>query len=171
MVACRRERLPILSIHSVELRANVLATAACSFTRALMSRITSSVGLITGIPIEETVTKLMAVAARPRELVVSRTRAIDAERLAITKLTSLALAFEFEANRLASSTLFDRKTATSFIRLANKPMAAPPTSKTSRPSHSGQSRRRRNQTKKPWVEGILSLAKGNPAGTKNETVA
>ena len=35
-----------------------------------MSRITSSVGLITGIPIEETVNKLMAVAARPRELVV-----------------------------------------------------------------------------------------------------
>lgn len=78
-----------------------------------MSRISSSVGLITGIPIEETVAKLMAVAARPRELVVSRTQAIDAERLAITKLTSLVLAFEFEANKLSSSSLFDRKTATS----------------------------------------------------------
>ncbi len=78
-----------------------------------MSRITSSIGLITGIPIEETVAKLMAVAARPRELVASRTKAIDAERLAITKLTSLVLAFEFEVNKLASSTLFDAKTVTS----------------------------------------------------------
>ena len=69
--------------------------------------------MITGIPIEETVAKLMAVAARPRELVASRTQAIDAERLAITKLTSLVLAFEFEANKLSSSSLFDRKTATS----------------------------------------------------------
>jgi len=39
-----------------------------------MSRIQSSVGLITGIPIEETVNKLMAVAARPRELMVNRDR-------------------------------------------------------------------------------------------------
>ena len=51
-----------------------------------MSRITSSVGLITGIPIEETVAKLMAVAARPRELVANRTKTIDAERLAINIL-------------------------------------------------------------------------------------
>src|ERR1700741_5289042 len=78
-----------------------------------MSRITSSVGLITGIPIEETVNKLMAVAARPRELVVNRTKTIDAERLAITKLTSLVLAFQFESNRLSSSTLFDAKSVTS----------------------------------------------------------
>ena len=33
-----------------------------------MTRIQSSVGLITGIPIEETVNKLMAIAARPRDL-------------------------------------------------------------------------------------------------------
>jgi flagellar hook-associated protein 2 len=78
-----------------------------------MSRITSSVGLITGIPIEETVSKLMAVAARPRDLVANRAKALDGERLAITKLTSLVLAFEFEANKLGSSTLFDAKTVTS----------------------------------------------------------
>jgi flagellar hook-associated protein 2 len=78
-----------------------------------MSRITSSVGLITGIPIEETVNKLMAVAARPRELVARRAQAMDAERLAVTKLTSLMLAFEFETNRLAAPSLFQAKTATS----------------------------------------------------------
>src|SRR3989304_1399159 len=37
-----------------------------------MSRIQSGVGLITGIPIEETVKKLMAGAAPPRNLVVDR---------------------------------------------------------------------------------------------------
>jgi flagellar hook-associated protein 2 len=78
-----------------------------------MSRITSSIGLITGIPIEETVNKLMAIAAQPRELVARRTQTLDAERLAITKLTSLVLAFEFEANRLGSGALFNTKTVTS----------------------------------------------------------
>jgi flagellar hook-associated protein 2 len=78
-----------------------------------MSRITSSIGLITGIPIEETITKLLAVAARPRDLIVSRARTLDAERLAVTKLTTLMLAFEFEVNRLASTTLFQSRTVTS----------------------------------------------------------
>src|SRR5262245_9809913 len=78
-----------------------------------MSRITSSVGLITGIPIAEKVEKLMALAARPRDLLANRNKTIDAERLAISKLTSLVLAFEFEANRLGSGTLFDSKAVTS----------------------------------------------------------
>jgi flagellar hook-associated protein 2 len=78
-----------------------------------MSRIQSSVGLISGIPIEETVNKLMAVAARPRELVANRTKLIDSERLAITKLTSLILAFEFEVNKLSTDKLFQAKSVTS----------------------------------------------------------
>ncbi len=78
-----------------------------------MSRIQSSVGLITGIPIEETVNKLMAIAARPRELLVERGKALDAERLAINQLSSLMLAFEFEVNKLASPDLFQTKAVTS----------------------------------------------------------
>jgi flagellar hook-associated protein 2 len=78
-----------------------------------MSRIQSSVGLITGIPIEETVNKLMAVAARPRDLVLERGKALDAERLALTELTSLVLALEFEANRLGAPSLFQTKSVTS----------------------------------------------------------
>ena len=78
-----------------------------------MTRIQSSVGLITGIPIEETVNKLMAVAARPRELVANRNKLIESERLAITKLTSLMLAFEFEVNKLSTANLFQAKTVTS----------------------------------------------------------
>jgi flagellar hook-associated protein 2 len=78
-----------------------------------MSRIQSSVGLITGIPIEETIGKLMAVAARPREAVAARAKALDAERLAIANLTSLMLAFEVEVNKLASADLFQTKTVDS----------------------------------------------------------
>lgn len=78
-----------------------------------MGRIQSSVGLITGIPIEETVNKLMAIAARPKDLLTERTKSVDAERLAITHLTSLVLAFEFEVNRLSSADVFQTKTVTS----------------------------------------------------------
>ncbi len=78
-----------------------------------MSRITSSVGLISGIPIEETVTKLMAIAAQPRNIIANRTQTIDNERLAITRLTSLVLAFQFESNRLGASSLFSGKSVAS----------------------------------------------------------
>lgn len=74
-----------------------------------MSRIQSSVGLITGIPIEETVTKLMALAARPRDLLNTRTQGLKSEQLAVTKLTSLVLALQFETNKLSSASLFQTK--------------------------------------------------------------
>ena len=74
-----------------------------------MSRIQSSVGLITGIPIEETVTKLMAIAARPRDLLDARTKTLTSEQLAVTKLSSLVLAFQFETNKLSSTSLFRTK--------------------------------------------------------------
>lgn len=78
-----------------------------------MGRIQSSVGLITGIPIEETINKLMAVAARPKDLLTERTKSVDAERVAVTHLSSLVLAFQFEVNRLSSADLFQAKTVTS----------------------------------------------------------
>ena len=78
-----------------------------------MSRIQSSIGLITGIPIEETVNKLMAIAARPRDVVSERVKLLDSERLAVMNLTSLLLAFEFEANRLSTDKLFQAKSVTS----------------------------------------------------------
>jgi flagellar hook-associated protein 2 len=78
-----------------------------------MSRIQSSVGLITGIKIEETVNQLMTVAAVPRDRLTARTSLLDSERLAINNLTSLMLAFEFEVNRLSAPSLFQTKTVTS----------------------------------------------------------
>ena len=74
-----------------------------------MSRIQSSTGLITGIPIEETVNKLMAIATRPRDILDDRTKSLKSEQLAVNKLSSLMLAFQFEANRLGNANLFQAK--------------------------------------------------------------
>jgi flagellar hook-associated protein 2 len=55
----------------------------------------------------------MAVAARPRTLLSERNKTLDFERLAVTTLSSLVSAFQFEVNRLASPALFQTKTVSS----------------------------------------------------------
>lgn len=71
-----------------------------------MAGIQSATGLITGIPIEETVNKLMAIAERPRKTLEDRTKLLQSEQLAVNQLTSLVLAFQFESNRFASENAF-----------------------------------------------------------------
>jgi flagellar hook-associated protein 2 len=78
-----------------------------------MSRISSSVGLITGIPIEDTVTKLMQVAARPRDLLKSRNDALKQQQLALDTMGSRLLAFQFALNKLKSTTAFQAREASS----------------------------------------------------------
>jgi len=48
-----------------------------------MGRITSNVGLITGIPITDTVDQLIAVAGAPRDILLSRTQGLQRQQLAI----------------------------------------------------------------------------------------
>jgi flagellar hook-associated protein 2 len=78
-----------------------------------MGRIQSSVGLITGIPIEDTVNQLMALATQPKTILSNRNQQLQSEKLAIQQLSSLVLAFKFEAGKLGSTSLFDSKQATS----------------------------------------------------------
>ena len=78
-----------------------------------MSRINSSIGLVTGLQIDETVKQLMAVAARPRDLLKSRTDALKQEQLALDTLGSRLLSFQFSANRLKSSSVFTAREVTS----------------------------------------------------------
>jgi flagellar hook-associated protein 2 len=78
-----------------------------------MARITSSVGLITGLPIEETVKQLMAVAARPRDLLTSRTDEIKQEQTALDTLGARLLSFQFAANKLKGGSVFTTREATS----------------------------------------------------------
>src|SRR3954471_12965197 len=78
-----------------------------------MSRIQSSTGLITGIPIEDTVNKLMQLASQPRDTLSARTKDLQNQKLAATQLTSLLVAFQFEARQLGKENLFNGRQATS----------------------------------------------------------
>ena len=78
-----------------------------------MAGITSSVGLVTGIPIEDTVTQLMQVAGRPRDLLVARTNALKEEQTAVNALSTRVLGFQFAVNKFKSASLYNSRSATS----------------------------------------------------------
>jgi flagellar hook-associated protein 2 len=77
-----------------------------------MTRIQSSTGLITGIPIQDTVDKLMAVASQPKITLTNRTKLLESQKLAVTQLTSLLVAFQFETQQIGAESLFDSRQAT-----------------------------------------------------------
>lgn len=78
-----------------------------------MGRIQSSTGLITGIPIEETVNKLMALEARSRDTLVSRQKVVGAEQAAIGDLTALVLGVQFAARRFTAEVFGQKKVVSS----------------------------------------------------------
>ncbi|MFV1965560.1 MAG: flagellar filament capping protein FliD, partial [Pirellulaceae bacterium] len=78
-----------------------------------MARIQSSVGLTTGIPIMDTVDQLIAISARPRDLLLGRTSQLRAQQVAFTELTALIAGVEFSVQKLGSSELFNKKTVAS----------------------------------------------------------
>jgi flagellar hook-associated protein 2 len=78
-----------------------------------MGRITSSIGLATGFPIQETVDQLIALQARRRDLLVNQNKKIDGQRTAITGLTAQMVAIQIQIRRLASPTVFQQRTVTS----------------------------------------------------------
>ena len=78
-----------------------------------MSQIQSAIGLITGVPILDTVDQLMAIAARPRDLLTARNSVLQSEQLAVNRLSSLLLGMQFEVDKLKVTDLFHTKTVTS----------------------------------------------------------
>ncbi|MCO6043778.1 flagellar filament capping protein FliD [Aeoliella sp. ICT_H6.2] len=78
-----------------------------------MGQFQSSVGLITGIPIKDTVDQLMQIAATPRDTLQERTDALTAERTALEQVTSLLLGMRFSAGSLNASSLYTATKATS----------------------------------------------------------
>jgi len=78
-----------------------------------MGRITSSVGLATGINIEDTVNKLIELSAKPRELATARKVALGAQQAAVTDLTALTLGVQLAARRLKNTSIFTKSTVTS----------------------------------------------------------
>ncbi|PQO30701.1 hypothetical protein C5Y96_14670 [Blastopirellula marina] len=78
-----------------------------------MAGIQANTGLITGIPITETVKQLIALEAQPRDLLVTRTEAINSEAKAIAELTASVLSFQFTAKKFEKASLFNTSKATS----------------------------------------------------------
>lgn len=71
-----------------------------------MTRITSGIGLISGIPIEDTVAKLMEVASRPRTILANRTTALQQQQTALDTLGSRLLGFQFSVNKLKAAAVY-----------------------------------------------------------------
>ncbi len=78
-----------------------------------MGRIQSNVGLITGIPITDTVDQLIGVAARSRDLLTSRTRGLQQQQTAINTLSSRVLSLKFDLGKLKVSDPFQSRGVTS----------------------------------------------------------
>lgn len=78
-----------------------------------MGRIQSSVGLVTGIPIQETVDQLIALQALPRDRQVSRQKLLTTQQAALTDLTASVLGVQLAVRRLKNLSIFQQKTVAS----------------------------------------------------------
>jgi flagellar hook-associated protein 2 len=78
-----------------------------------VSQIQVDTGLISGIPITDTVNKLMALEARPRDLLTARNNTLTQQQSAITELAALLLSVQYVAKNLGKSDLYVQRAATS----------------------------------------------------------
>ncbi len=78
-----------------------------------MAGISSSTGLITGIPIQDTVNKLMQVASQPHDQLDARNKTLQSEQVAVSQLSSLVLALKFDSDKLGKASLFQTKAVAS----------------------------------------------------------
>ncbi len=78
-----------------------------------MGRIQSSVGLVSGVPIADTVEQLIALSARPRDLLQARNEDLKARQVALGELTAVTIAVELSTAGLGKTDLFQQLKATS----------------------------------------------------------
>ena len=74
-----------------------------------MGRIQSNVGLITGIPITDTVDQLIGVAGQSRDLLTSRTRGLQQQQIAVNTLSSRVLSLKFDLSKLKTTSPFQAR--------------------------------------------------------------
>lgn len=72
-----------------------------------MSGIQSSIGIITGVPIADTVDQLIAISSRPRDLLVGRTAQLKQQQVAITELTASVIGVQLQSDKLGANEVFD----------------------------------------------------------------
>lgn len=77
-----------------------------------MGSIQSSVGLVTGINIADTIDQLMKLEALPKDRLAARQTALRTEQTAIVDLTTLVVGLQLVGKSLARPELFRTKTAT-----------------------------------------------------------
>jgi len=78
-----------------------------------MGTITSGVGLISGIDIENVVTQLMAIEKRPMTMLQTRVQALTTQRTAFLSLSALIMAARNAASRFDEASMFRKKKAVS----------------------------------------------------------
>ncbi|MBX7074393.1 MAG: flagellar filament capping protein FliD [Pirellulales bacterium] len=78
-----------------------------------MGRIGSNIGLITGFPIADTVDKLIAIAAKPRDTLKSRVDDLTVEQNSFTVLSAGLLKLQLTALKLSNTNIFDQRTSSS----------------------------------------------------------
>lgn len=78
-----------------------------------MGRITSSIGLVSGVPIAETVEKLVALQTGPRDQLVASVKKTTERQTAVVDLTARLIALQFSSNALGQTSSFDAVTAAS----------------------------------------------------------
>jgi flagellar hook-associated protein 2 len=78
-----------------------------------MASIQTNVGLMSGIPIGDTVDKLMALAAKPRDMLTDRTTALKKEQAAVTELSAYLLATRYLTDNLGKDDIYNKSKASS----------------------------------------------------------
>jgi flagellar hook-associated protein 2 len=76
-----------------------------------MGRITTSIGLITGFPIEETVNKLIALSAKPRDALQTRVDKLTVQQNLYTAISTALLKLQLASVKLTNANIFDTRTA------------------------------------------------------------
>ena len=83
------------------------------FAYLLMGRIQTNIGLVTGIPIGDTVDQLMALAAKPRDMLENRTGALQQEQIAVTELSALLMSVQYVSQNLAKPDIYGQRQVSS----------------------------------------------------------
>jgi flagellar hook-associated protein 2 len=76
-----------------------------------MGTIQSNVGILSGIPITDTVNQLMAIAARPRDDLKTRNDDLGKQQAALTEITALSISLQLSAVNLGKDATYDKQTA------------------------------------------------------------
>ncbi len=96
-----------------------------------MGQITSGIGLISGLNIKDIVDQLMAIEARPKNMVESRNVVLQSQQVAYQEISAKMLAIDSSMNKLTQSSAFSPTSSTSsdsnVLTVSSNSKAAPGT--------------------------------------------